>query len=127
MKKFLALMLTLAMVFAFAACGDDGNKGGGSSDAAVIKIGCTGPLTGGAAIYGQAVKNAAEIAVEEVNAKGGIQFEFNMQDDAHDAEKAVNAYNALKDWGMQLMMGTVTSTPAEANYEIGRASCRERV
>lgn len=114
MKKFLALMLTLAMVFAFAACGDDGNKGGGSSDAAVIKIGCTGPLTGGAAIYGQAVKNAAEIAVEEVNAKGGIQFEFNMQDDAHDAEKAVNAYNALKDWGMQLMMGTVTSTPAEA-------------
>lgn len=117
MKKVLAVVLALAMLLSVAACG--GSKTSSTTTptattAEVIKVGATGPLTGGAAIYGQAVKNGAEIAVEEINALGGIQFEFNMQDDAHDAEKAVNAYNTLKDWGMQIMMGTVTSTPAEA-------------
>lgn len=112
MKKFLAVMLALAMVFTLAACG--GEKETTAAPDGAIKVGCTGPLTGGAAIYGNAVKNGATIAVEEVNALGGIQFDFNMQDDAHDAEKAVNAYNDLKDWGMQLMLGTVTSAPAEA-------------
>ena len=79
-----------------------------------IKIGGTGPLTGGAAIYGNAVKNAAEIAVEEVNALGGLQFELRFEDDAHDAEQAVNAFNNLIDWGMQISMSSVTSKPAEA-------------
>ncbi|MBQ9648738.1 MAG: ABC transporter substrate-binding protein, partial [Oscillospiraceae bacterium] len=91
--------------------------GGNSSApaAAAFKLGGTAPLTGGAAIYGNAVKNAAEIAVEEINAAGGaIQFELNYQDDQHDAEKAVNAYNTLKGWGMQISMGSVTSKPAEA-------------
>ena len=111
-KKVLAVTLAVCMALCFAACGTTTQSS--DSDANVIKVGATGPLTGGAAIYGNAVKTGAEIAVEEINAKGGIQFEFNMQDDAHDAEKAVNAYNDLKDWGMQLMMGTVTSAPAEA-------------
>ena len=83
-----------------------------------IKIGGTGPLTGGAAIYGNAVKNGAEIAVEEINAKGGMQFELRYEDDAHDAEKAVNAFNALMDWGMQVSMSSVTSKPAEATSEL---------
>ena len=83
-----------------------------------IKIGGTGPLTGGAAIYGNAVKNGAEIAVEEINAKGGLQFELKYEDDAHDAEKAVNAFNALLDWGMQVSMSSVTSKPAEATSEL---------
>ena len=116
MKKVLAIVLAFAMLFAVAACGNSGTSTtpAATTGPVTIKVGATGPLTGGAAIYGQAVKNGAEIAVAEINALGGIQFEFNMQDDAHDAEKAVNAYNALKDWGMQIMMGTVTSTPAEA-------------
>ena len=72
-------------------------------------------LTGAAAIYGNACKNGAQIAVDEINAEGGdIQFELNYQDDEHDAEKAVNAYNTLKDWGMQLSLGSVTSKPCEA-------------
>jgi branched-chain amino acid transport system substrate-binding protein len=79
-----------------------------------FKLGGSGPLSGGAAVYGNAVKNAAELAVAEINAKGGIQFELNMQDDEHDAEKAVNAYNALKDWGMQVSLATVTSAPGAA-------------
>ena len=82
----------------------------GSNDAAgTIQLGCTGPLTGDAAIYGTAVKNAIELAVEEVNAKGGIQFEFKAQDDQADGETAVNAYNSLIDWGMDILIGTVTS------------------
>ena len=77
-------------------------------------------MTGAAAVYGQAVKNAAQLAVDEINAAGGIngaQIEFNFQDDEHDAEKAVNAYNTLKDWDMQMLLGTVTSTPCTAVVE----------
>ena len=79
-----------------------------------LKVGGTGPLTGGAAIYGNAVKYGAEIAAEEINAQGGMQVELRYEDDAHDAEKAVNAFNALLDWGMQVSMSSVTSKPAEA-------------
>ena len=77
-------------------------------------------MTGAAAIYGQAVKNGAQLAVDEINAAGGVNgatLELNFQDDEHDAEKAVNAYNTLKDWGMQMLLGTVTSTPCIAVSE----------
>ena len=82
-----------------------------------FKIGGIGPVTGPAAAYGTAVKNAMEIAAEEINEAGGIngyQVELNFQDDEHDAEKAITAYNTLKDWGMQILEGTVTSTPCVA-------------
>ena len=80
-------------------------------------IGMIGPITGAAAIYGSAVANAGQIAVDEINEAGGIagyQIEYNPQDDEHDAEKSVNAYNSLKDWGMQMLLGTVTSAPCIA-------------
>ena len=80
-----------------------------------FKIGMIGPLTGGAAIYGTAVANAAQIAVEEINALGGpVQFNLISEDDTNDAETAVNAYNSLMDDGMQILLGTVTTTPALA-------------
>ena len=69
-------------------CAEQGAAEQGGEAAAAIKVGGTGPLTGGASIYGIAVQRGAEIAVEEVNAKGGVQFEFKMEDDAHDTEKA---------------------------------------
>ena len=78
------------------------------ADGDAFKVGGIGPVTGGAAVYGQAVKNATELAVNEINALGGVQFEFQFEDDEHDAEKSVNAYNTLKDWGMQMLLGTVT-------------------
>ena len=56
------------------------------ADGPAIKLGGIGPLTGPAAIYGNAAKNGTEIAVEEINAMGGIQFELSSQDDEHDAE-----------------------------------------
>lgn len=122
-KKTLAAMLMAgAMCFSLlAGCSSSGGSESqpvsdenGNSGAATIKIGGVGPLTGGAAIYGNAAKGGAEIAVEEVNALGGLQFELRYEDDAHDAEKSVNAYNVLKDWGMQVFLGSVTSTPGAA-------------
>lgn len=117
MKKAMSLVLAAAMAFSFAACGGASSTSGAVSTAsstasgAAIKIGGIGPLTGGAAIYGNAVKNGAELAVEEINAQGGLQFELNFQDDENDPEKSLNAYNNLKDWGMQALLGTVTTQP----------------
>ena len=93
------------------------SKASGTAEGGVIKIGGIGPVTGGAAVYGLAVQHGAELAVKEINEAGGINgmtVEFNFQDDEHDTEKAVNAYNTLKDWGMQMLMGTVTSNPCIA-------------
>lgn len=84
----------------------------GTSDGATFKIGGIGPLTGGAAVYGIATMNGSQIAVDEINAAGGINgmtVELNFQDDECDAEKSVNAYNTLKDWGVQAIDGSVTS------------------
>lgn len=133
-KRVLSLGLAMAMAASLTACGssssttetttaaaaDATTAAAGESTAAsgeVFKIGGIGPVTGAAAVYGLAVKNGAQIAVDEINADGGIngyQIEFNFQDDEHDAEKSVNAYNTLKDWGMQMLMGTVTSAPCVA-------------
>ena len=101
-KKILTCTL---LILAMASC----------AFGAAFKLGGTAPLTGGAAIYGMAAMRGAQIAVDEINAMNGdIKFELNYQDDTHDAEKAVNAYNALKDWGMQISLGSVTSKPCEA-------------
>lgn len=134
-KRVLSLSLALAMAASLTACGSSSSTtettaaaaadattaaAGASSEASSdkgFKIGGIGPVTGAAAVYGLAVKNGAQTAVDEINADGGIngyQIEFNFQDDEHDAEKSVNAYNTLKDWGMQVLMGTVTSAPCVA-------------
>ena len=111
MKKFTALMLAMVMAVAMlAGCGSSAPADAPAAGA--IKLGMCGPLTGGAAVYGTAVQAGMEIAVEEINAKGGLQFVLNCEDDEHDTEKAANAYNALKDWGMQIMAGPVTTAPS---------------
>ena len=120
-KKFFALMMAMVMVLSLAACGggndtsaaDDGGSDTTESTGTAFKIGVIGPLTGGAAIYGTCVANSAQIAVDEINALGGdIQFELMTEDDVNDAETSVNAYNALMDDGMQILVGTVTTQPA---------------
>ena len=115
-KKALAAGLTACMALSLAACGGGSSSGSSSAPAAdgAIKIGGSGPLTGPAAVYGNAVKTAAEMAVEEVNAKGGIQFSLQFEDDKHDAEEAATAYGTLKDGGMQISLATVTSAPGAA-------------
>lgn len=107
MKKFVkaaSLALASAMLLSTTAF----------AEGETFKIGGIGPMTGAAAAYGTAVMNSAQIAVDEINEAGGVNgalLEFNPQDDEHDPEKAGNAYNTLKDWGMQMLLGTVTSAP----------------
>ena len=120
LKKAASLMLASAMVFSLAACGSDSGSSEGNSDATTFKIGGIGPTTGNNAIYGTAVQNGIQLAVDEINADGGIngyQIEYQFEDDQSDSEKSVNAYNTLKDWGMQMLVGTVTSTPCVAVVE----------
>lgn len=95
-----------------------------AEETGTFKIGGIGPITGSTAVYGQAVMNAAQLAVDEINAEGGVQFELNFQDDENDQETAVNAYNTLKDWGMQILLGTVTSAPCIA---VGAESVNDNI
>ena len=118
MKKVLAMLMAALMVAAmFTGCSSSKpatETTAAAAAAGTVKIGMSGPLTGGASAYGLAVKAGMEVAVEEINAKGGLQIEFNAQDDEADGEKAVSAYNVLKDWGMQVMAGQVTTGSALA-------------
>ena len=122
MKKLVSVSLAAAMVASMTACGSNNTaettaaettaaagetsaaaESQTAADGASFKIGVTGPLTGAAAAYGNAVVNGAKLAADEINAAGGVNgytFEVNGQDDENDTEKAINAYNTLKDWGM---------------------------
>ena len=115
--RILALVLAaLMLVGSFAACGEKSGNAGEN----VLVIGGIGPLTGSAASYGQGVMKGAQLAVDEINKAGGVngmQLSLNFQDDEHTTDKAVNAYNTLKDKGMKLLMGTVTSNPCVAVAE----------
>ena len=119
MKKTLSMLLAGAMLAAaLTGCGSSASTGSDNADSstdssasgAAFKLGGTGPLTGAAAIYGTAVANGAQIAIDELNALGGQQYELNAQDDEADAEKSVNAYNNLLDWGAQMMLATDPTT-----------------
>ena len=140
MKKLVSVSLAAAMVASMTACGSNNTaettaaaavaettaaagetsaaaESAAAADGASFKIGVTGPLTGAAAAYGNAVVNGAKLAADEINAAGGVNgytFEVNGQDDENDTEKAINAYNTLKDWGMQILVGTTTSKPCIA-------------
>ncbi len=121
-RTFIKLSGVAAAGLGLSACGNSGSASSGSTESAggaaasgdTFKVGGIGPVTGPAAIYGSATKYGAQVAVDEVNAAGKIKLELNWQDDEHDAEKSVNAYNNLKDWGMQILVGTTTTTPCVA-------------
>ncbi len=146
-KKAMSLAVAAMMTLAMTACGSQDTSADAQTTAAgaettaagtettaagtetaaagpTFKIGVIGPMTGNAAIYGMNVANAAQIAVDEINAAGGVNgymLELNVQDDEQDAEKSVNAYNATKDWGAQMILGCVTSTPCIAVTEKTKA------
>jgi len=105
MKKLVAMMLVLAMAvtFASAAVAEE-----------ALKIGVIGPMTGGAAVYGNAVAYGAQVAAAEINALGGMQIELDVQDDENDPEKGINAYNVVLDNGANMILGTVTTAPCVA-------------
>ncbi len=112
MKKLLCVALAVLMALGcFAGCSGSGATG---STTATIKIGGTGPLTGDYANYGIAAMRGAQIAVDEINALGGIQFELKYVDDQGDPEAATTGFATLMDWGMQISLGGVTSGACEA-------------
>ena len=119
-KKFAAMFMAAAMVFTMAACGQkadtpstpdaDGSGDQSGAEVQTFVLGSCGPLTGSAAIYGQAVVNGAELAVEEINASDStVKFTFLKQDDEADGEKALNAYNTMMDHGLQVLVGPTTT------------------
>ena len=114
-KALVAMLLALVMVMGLgtAAMAED-----------ALKIGVIGPFTGAAAIYGNACKYGAQVAAEEINAQGGLQVELLNEDDEHDPEKSINAYNTVLDNGAQMIAGTTTTTPCIA---VGAQANEDRV
>ena len=112
-RAFVKLSGALAASAALAGCGGSSDDSA-AVDADTFRIGGIGPVTGGAALYGLATKFGAQVAVDEVNAEGKIKMALNWQDDEHNPEKSVNAYNTLKDWGLQILVGTTTTDPCVA-------------
>ena len=107
MKKLIAL--ALALVLALTVCSAF------AEEPITLKIAHIGPLTGPAALYGIATSRGAQIAVDEINAAGGkYKIELIDEDDEHNVEKVINAYNAALDAGAQMILGSTTSKPCEA-------------
>ncbi len=114
-KAIVAMILAIVMIMglASAALAED-----------ALKIGVIGPFTGAAAIYGNACKFGAQVAAEQINAEGGLQIELLCEDDEHDPEKSINAYNTVLDNGAQMIAGTTTTTPCIA---VGAQANEDRV
>ena len=110
-RSFLGAATAMAAVGALAGCSSDGS--GSSSGDTSFKIGMIGPLTGAAATYGVSAENGAKLAVKDFSSKK-FKFEMKSEDDVADGEKAVNAFNTLADWGMQALVGPVTTGAAVA-------------
>ncbi len=110
----MCLTLAVGSMFALASCGGDETITVPSFSDDTIKIGASGPLTGGAAVYGNAVYNGAKLAVYEINEKGGlngVKFSFEMFDDQHKPEMVATGYANLIEKGMQVSLGCVTTGP----------------
>ena len=107
MKKFIALSLALVMAVCMTVTA--------LAEDVVLTIAHIGPETGPAAVYGLATYRGAQIAADEITAAdNGITVVLLNEDDAHDAEKSVNAYNTVLDHGAQMIIGTTTTTPCIA-------------
>ena len=110
-KKLMAVALVVVMMFSFAACSGGANYTENNTE---FVIGVSGPLTGAAAVYGTAVANSAQMAVDEINAAGGlngVMFKLIATDDTHDATKVAANYASMFEGGMQVSLGTVTTAP----------------
>ena len=121
-KNMLSLMLAGCLALSLTACGDQSESGAGDADSSApsgdgtITLGMIGPLTGSVAVYGTHIENGVKLAIEEINAAGGVtlsdgahQLAVETKDDQGDATECVNAMNALISDGIQLVVGSATS------------------
>ena len=121
MKKAMSCLLAVCVAMSMAACSPDANNDNGVVKDDAIRIGIMAPTTGDVALYGTAVTQGAELAIAEINANGGIngkQIEYKIIDEKGDVTEAVNAYKILKDYGMNVLLGDVTSKPTIAVAEL---------
>lgn len=119
-KKIFAAFMAMCMLMSLAACGN-------SENADVYVIGVSGPLTGPAAVYGTAVKNSAQMAIDEINAAGGlngVKFKLIATDDTNDSTKVSINFESMKEQGMQVSLGTVTTKPG---IEFSKLSNQDKV
>ena len=117
MKKTLRILcLVIAVILCMATA---------AAEDLTLTIAHIGPQTGGAAVYGLATYRGAQIAADEITAAdNGIKVVLLNEDDTHDAEKAVNAYNNVMENGAQMIVGTTTTAPCIA---VGAKAYEERV
>ena len=124
MKKIIALMLAVLMVVSMAACGSKKEAASSASGDGDVLLGLIGPMTGDYANYGTSVRNGAQIAVDEINAAGGVNgwtFTLSAQDSQGDPDSAVSAYNKLMDDGMDVSLGCVFSGEATSVITAAKA------
>lgn len=122
-KKLVAAVMALCLMLCLVACGGSDY----TSKNTEYVIGVSGPLTGAAGVYGTAVKNAAQMAVDEINEAGGlngVKFKFIATDDTHDATKVGTNYSDMLEAGMQVSLGTVTTAPG---LEFSKLSSEDNV
>lgn len=129
MKRILSIVLILMLVL--SACGSstsapaaadpsnaDTQQDTPSAEAEEIIIGGLAPLTGGVSQYGIATNNGAKLAVEEINAAGGVlgkQIKYIVEDEKGDPTEAINAYNKLiNNDNIVALFGDVTTKPTIA-------------
>ena len=117
MKKTLRILcLVIAVILCMATA---------AAEDLTLTIAHIGPQTGGAAVYGLATYRGAQIAADEITAAdNGVKVVLLNEDDTHDAEKAVNAYNSVMEKGAQMIVGTTTTAPCIA---VGAKAYEERV
>lgn len=121
-KNMLSMMLAGCLALSLTACGgssesrDASDNSGASGDSGTITLGMIGPLTGSVAVYGTHIENGVKLAIEEINAAGGVtlsdgthQLAVEVKDDQGDSTECVNAMNALISDGIQLVVGSATS------------------
>ena len=121
-KNMLSMMLAGCLALSLTACGGSSESGaasdnsGASGDSGTITLGMLGPLTGSVAVYGTHIENGVKLAIEEINAAGGVtlsdgahQLAVEVKDDQGDSTECVNAMNALISDGIQLVVGSATS------------------
>ena len=112
-RNFLAGAAALGSTVALAGCSSSGSDDGSADDGKTFKIGVIGPLTGAAATYGVSAEKGAKLAAKDFSTKD-LKLSLKSEDDVADGEKAINAFNTLCDWGMQALVGPVTTGAAVA-------------
>ena len=113
MKKLFGVLFMLLLVVCLCGCGGSGSD--------TIKLGSSGPLSGSASIYGQAVKKGIELAIEEINNAGGVNVNGKMKqlelvdfvNDEADAGKAASGLTSLISKKVDVVVGAVTSGATE--------------